>query len=389
MTFQGTHIKVSKADDHEHWASLRGNTIGSSEAAGCVPGGSPYTTPQSVYERKVTGEIIWPNNNMLAGTRLQPDVEDAAMDALLGYYDFVGRQDGSEELWCAPFRPRMTCTPDLLLRCGPPPPIHGRTSEATDVVVECKVTTSYKPRWEQKVIIDDNISTENTPPKDVLYQLQHQLAVLGSIYGNPGYDWDNPTLCGYVAVMPLGFVPWELVSAQKRIALFGPIPPSRTIIGELEQHTTAMLRCLDEKTRPALTEHYAEHNGQVGAPEKNADIGELLYVEAHYELAAQIKSLPALEEMIKPQTDKIKQIKDAAKNAIIDGGGAHLTDKDGEVLASYIPQQVLDWPKFSAACGVDEGADVHNTMLLHPEHIEANLTLTDRSRRLSIKRRKK
>ena len=357
----------------EEWLAARSRNIGASDAAGCVPGASPYNTPTAIYERKVTGEKVWANNNMLAGIRLQEDIEVAAKDILGNEYSHFALKDGSEELWASPNNERLTCTPDLLLSAG-----------ALDIVVECKVSTNFGRRWEQKVEKEGVITTERTPPKDVLYQLQHQLAVLGGIYQNPDYDWGAVSLVGYIAVLPLGVIPRDLTDAQSRIYLFGPISPSREIIAELETHTLAMVECLENRTRPGTDKHYAHYNGQVGAPEKYADVGAVKNVEADYELAAQIRTLPSQEASVKPHTDKIKSIKDAAKRAIVDAGGSHLIDSDGTVLATYKPQQVLDWGGFAARCGVDEGADIHETLLAYPQHIDDHITLSDKARRLAI-----
>ena len=373
------------------WLAQRQNTIGSSEAAACVLGGSPWQSPSQLYESKVANSHQWVNNNMLAGSLLQPVVETEAINQLRGKYPDIARVDGSEQMWRANRRTQLTCTPDLLL--------HSESADMT-FIIECKVTFSWWAQWQRAVETADGVSKHDAVPTYIAMQVQHQLAVLGGIYGYsplPHHEIPPETegkLCAYIAVMPVGQIPGSMSNIQQRVKLIGPLQPQLHLITQLEEAALDMLDCI-RIGRPPWEAAQDETSDSYYAGKPLADVGVPdvaataavpdRSVVATKELQSMLLMIPALTSTISQPQKMISEGKRLAKEALLIAGAEILLADDGRVLATYKPSPVLDWAAYAAACGISETADVVTTMCLYPDLLEAHMTPSDKTRRLLLK----
>ncbi len=104
-------VLLACGDDRGEWLAARRNGIGASEIA-AVLGISPWESPFSLYWRKRNGWEIEANDEMSAGTRLEPAVALWWADQHPGY---VVHGAG---LYAHPLRPWQIVTPDRLV-CDP------------------------------------------------------------------------------------------------------------------------------------------------------------------------------------------------------------------------------------------------------------------------------
>ena len=384
----------------EAWLKSRSKSIGSSDIAGAVIGGSQYSNPAKVWEAKRSGIAKPPNNAMLVGSWLQPHIEEMALAWLRQFYPQAERFPGAEETFEAMNMAGMTCTPDLLVATNTNP-MDDPGGIPRGVIVEIKFTQNSS-NYIRKVETEKGIRDIFWPPDHVLKQVQHQLAILDNIYGCTDYDdeeaWENRELdggfdwAGAVAVFPLGYTPAALMGPGQHIMMSpAPMRASREMLGEMEAAGSAMLGCLRDGVAPWNRQSLDLPDYYRGDWMDTPEIAEKLVKKnavsvANVETINMINEMKATEAEIKPSQMEIDGAKDAVKKLLKAESSDKLLTEDGEVLALYSAADVLDWPAFCADVGISEHSDMLESVICHPQAAAKHTNPSDKTRRLSIRR---
>ena len=401
---KATKLEAAKAADpmepSEEWLKSRSQSVGSSDIAGAVIGGSQYSSPAKVWEAKRSGIAKPPNNAMLAGSWLQPHIEALALAWIRQFYPDATLFPGAEETYEATTMAGMTCTPDLLIATNTNP--DDDPTIPRGIVVEIKFTTNSS-NYIRKVETEKGIRDIFWPPDHVLRQVQHQLAILDGIYGNIDYDdldmWQYREDGGFdwagaIAVFPLGYTPAALMGPGQHIMVSpAPIRPSRLMLKEMEAAGKAMLGCLRDGVAPwninspNLPAYYANDKRDKGMPDAAETLAKKNSVSvAKVETINLIDNMKVLEETIKPDQAQIAEVKEHVKDVLKSESADKLLTEDGEILASYSAADVLDWDAFLSETGLPEYSDMLESVICHPQAAAKHTKPSDKTRRLSIKR---
>ena len=406
-------VAVKSPDPFEpsdDWLEHRSMSVGSSDISGAILGGNQYSDPAKVWEAK-KGKVSRPANNaMITGSLMQPHIEEMALAWLRQFYPQAERFEGGEQTWEAFHMDGMTATPDLLVATNTNPDIDPNVPRG--IIVEIKFTANFG-QYVRKVESDGKVRTEFCPPDYVLYQIQHQLAILNDIYGNPdawkaqSYDvidtdngkqlasvekgagtaeWD---WAGAIAVFPVGYVPGGLLGPGQHIVVSpAPIWPARNTIMEMEKAGSAMLTCLRTGRAPwtdSAPDYYKDSD--VGTPEAADKIAvkESVVIASEHDILTH-SNIVSMENDIKPIQDLITEEKDSIKAKLKTESADKLVSDDGEVLATYGAADVLDWDGFCREAGIETDSDVLESVICHPAVAAEHTKPSDKTRRLSIKK---
>ena len=391
---------LNPLEPSDDWLESRSRSVGSSDIAGAIKGGSKYSNPSRLWEAKKRKIRQPPNNAMLAGSWLQPQIEELALEWLRQFYPAADRFPGAEQTFEAAGMAGMTCTPDLLVATNTAPDDDPNIPRG--VIVEIKFTTNFG-QYTRKVDRGKGPRDEFYPPDYVLRQVQHQLAIIDAIYGytdytdegawddrlyNNGFDW-----AAAIAVFPVGYVPASMMGPGQHIVMSpAPILPSREMLAEMEQAGAAMLLCLKHGISPwnqtddLLPAYYK--SGDVGTPELADEItAHGRVVMATSEIKDRLAKLRKLEEEIKPDKKQIDEIKDQIKALLTAESADKLITEEGEVLASYSESDVLDWGSFCTDAQIELYSDLLQSVINYPEAAAKHTTPSAKTRRLSINRK--
>ena len=251
--FAGENTGIERKDE-TRWLAARHGSVGASEIGSFIPSGNRYEGPDGAYKRRQAGRTATStqtmqvqtlqSNNMMAGSLLQPWIEEEALRALGGWYKRVERAEGGEVMWRGKQEPTMSATPDLLCeaQCLDGTPAH--------LVVECKLTTDFSALYA-------DIEGPKLPSQ-TWYQIQHQIAVLCDLYGSDTLAADceglsgskSGMVVGWAAVLPLGRLPagWP---REKRVHMFGPYLPHAVSISQMWAAAEAMRECIQDGVAPS------------------------------------------------------------------------------------------------------------------------------------------